>query len=154
MKSSKSKSADDGPRPEVVSRQRGVKVDCASYQKFAEQLTAAVKETEGLPFTVAFVSDSQMRKLNRDFRGKDSTTDVLSFPFFGTETPGRRDFLGDVAISIEQAKRQARANKLKLADEIKQLMLHGVLHLCGYDHETDHGEMNRLELRLRKKLGI
>ena len=62
--------------------------------------------------------------------------------------------LGDVVISVEQAARQAREHGLSLEDEIAQLILHGLLHLCGYDHETDNGEMNRLELRLRRRLGI
>ena len=62
--------------------------------------------------------------------------------------------LGDVIISVEQAARQAKENKLRLNTEISQLVLHGLLHLCGYDHLTDDGEMNRLELRLRRKLGI
>ncbi|MDQ5845056.1 MAG: rRNA maturation RNase YbeY, partial [Acidobacteriota bacterium] len=62
--------------------------------------------------------------------------------------------LGDIVISVEQAARQAKENKLDLNDEIAQLILHGLLHLSGYDHSTDNGEMDRLELRLRKKLGI
>ncbi len=62
--------------------------------------------------------------------------------------------LGDVVISVEQAARQARENKLSLNTEVAQLILHGLLHLCGYDHATDQGEMNRLEMRLRRKLGI
>ena len=109
--------------------------------------------------------------MNSIFRGKDSTTDVLSFPHepdeFETshaagftasgELPaegGSRHFLGDIVISVEQAERQAKENKLTLNAEIKQLILHGVLHLCGYDHETDKGEMNARELELREKLGI
>jgi probable rRNA maturation factor len=80
---------------------------------------------------------------------------VLSFPaeqdeFEKLEGPN----LGDVVISIEQAARQAKENDLTLDQEIAQLILHGLLHLCGYDHSTDHGEMNRLELRLRKRLEI
>ena len=62
--------------------------------------------------------------------------------------------LGDVVISVEQAERQAREHGLTLDEEIAQLILHGLLHLCGYDHETDGGEMNALELRLRRRLGI
>jgi probable rRNA maturation factor len=62
--------------------------------------------------------------------------------------------LGDIVISVEQAQRQAKENKLTLESEIKQLILHGLLHLCGYDHETDNGEMNKRELELRESLGI
>ncbi|HEY0050072.1 MAG TPA: rRNA maturation RNase YbeY, partial [Pyrinomonadaceae bacterium] len=63
-------------------------------------------------------------------------------------------FLGDIVISLEQAQRQAAENNLTLENEIKQLILHGILHLCGYDHESDGGEMNRLELKLRRKLKV
>ncbi|HZI86353.1 MAG TPA: rRNA maturation RNase YbeY, partial [Pyrinomonadaceae bacterium] len=62
--------------------------------------------------------------------------------------------LGDIAISVERAESQALENGLAFEDEVAQLILHGLLHLCGYDHETDKGQMNRLELRLRKQLGI
>ncbi len=99
--------------------------------------------------TVAFVSDKKIRELNRQFRRIDKATDVLSFP--GDSSDGD---MGDIAISIETAARQAKQNGLTLDGEIAQLLLHGLLHLSGYDHETDNGEMNRLELRLRKKLGI
>ena len=62
--------------------------------------------------------------------------------------------LGDVVISVERAAVQAKANRLSFSGEVEQLILHGLLHLCGYDHETDKGEMNRLELKLRRKMGI
>ncbi|HEU5459217.1 MAG TPA: rRNA maturation RNase YbeY, partial [Pyrinomonadaceae bacterium] len=87
-------------------------------------------------------------KLNQQFRGVDKATDVLSFP------ADEQDNLGDVAISVETATRQAKENGLSFDNEVGQLILHGLLHLSGYDHETDNGEMNRLELRLRRKLGI
>jgi len=79
----------------------------------------------------------------------DSATDVLSFPNHSDDGQ-----LGDIAISIQTAVRQAKENGLTLNGEIAQLILHGLLHLSGYDHETDNGEMNRLELKLRKKLRI
>jgi len=93
--------------------------------------------------------------LNRRFRGKNLATDVLSFPT-GAEPFEVEDgsHLGDVVISVEQAAAQAKANGLSFSSEIEQLILHGLLHLCGYDHETDNGEMNRLELKLGKQLGI
>ncbi len=103
---------------------------------------------------IAFVSDIKMRQLNAEFRGKDLTTDVLSFPFEADEFETDQNTLGDVAISLEQAHRQAIENDLTFPTEIKQLILHGILHLCGYDHETDNGEMNSLELKLRDKLLI
>jgi len=91
---------------------------------------------------------------NKTFRGKDTTTDVLSFPFEAEEFEAGDNNLGDIFISLEQAKRQAEENNLTFEREIRQLILHGILHLCGFDHETDAGEMNRLELKLREKLGI
>jgi len=95
-----------------------------------------------------------MKELNKFFRGKDTTTDVLSFPHEPDEFDVDKTNLGDIVISAEQAQRQAKENGLTLDNEIKQLILHGILHLCGYDHETDNGEMNARELELRDKLGI
>ena len=95
-----------------------------------------------------------MADLNKLFRGKGSTTDVLSFPNEPEEFDPDQKNLGDVVISVEQANRQAEENGLSLEMELKQLILHGLLHLCGYDHETDNGEMNARELDLRKVLGI
>jgi probable rRNA maturation factor len=95
-----------------------------------------------------------MKELNGLFRNTNTTTDVLSFPHEPDEFDPDRSNLGDIVISIEQAVRQAKENHLTLENEIKQLILHGVLHLCGYDHETDNGEMNARELELRDKLGI
>jgi probable rRNA maturation factor len=92
-----------------------------------------------------------MRRLNKRYRGIDRSTDVLSFPDGGDLVDDDSN-LGDIAIAIDQAEKQARQNGLEFEQEIAQLILHGLLHLCGYDHDTDHGEMNRLELRLRKKL--
>jgi probable rRNA maturation factor len=89
------------------------------------------------------------------WRRKPGTTDVLSFPAAQDEfEKAEGATLGDVVISVEQAARQAREHGLELDEEVAQLILHGLLHLCGYDHETDDGEMNRLELRLRRRLGI
>jgi len=132
---------------EVVNRQRRVKVDPNAWTTFAEKALKAIGNS-GTSATIAFVSDSSIRKLNRQFRNIDKATDVLSFPADESES------LGDVAISVETAAKQAEENGLEFNDEIAQLILHGLLHLSGYDHETDNGEMNRLELRLRRKLGI
>lgn len=139
---------------EVVNRQRKLAVDCERWQAFGMK-ALRVLPTEASEATVVFVSDRRMRELNRKWRGKRGTTDVLSF------SPGPDEFdnpsctnLGDVVISVEQAARQAKDNDLSFADEIAQLILHGLIHLCGYDHSTDRGEMNRLEMRLRRKLGI
>jgi probable rRNA maturation factor len=139
---------------EVVNRQRKVPLDSEVWRAFAE-MVLKVAPADGAGVTVAFVSDRVMRELNKRWRGKRGTTDVLSFP------AGQDEFekvegvtLGDVVISVEQAARQAAEHGLSFENEVEQLVLHGVLHLCGYDHERDDGEMNRLELRLRRRLGI
>ena len=140
--------------PEIVNNQRKVRIDRPVFEDFAGKLLDSVTEITNRTFTVAFISDSRMRELNHSFRGKDDTTDVLSFPFEPDEFDLDISSLGDIAISAQQAQKQAAENDLTLETEIKQLMLHGVLHLCGYDHETDKGEMNRRELELREILGI
>ncbi len=139
--------------PEIVNRQRKIKVNLTAWQTFAEKAVKSVTEAENKNFTVAFVSDRKMRELNKTFRGKNLTTDVLSFPFNADEFEEENN-LGDVIISLEQAAKQSEENNLNFETEIKQLILHGILHLCSYDHETDGGEMNRRELELRDKLRI
>ena len=137
---------------EIVNRQRKIKIDAKIFQDFAEKARTLIPEAIGKSVVIAFVSDRKMRELNGTFRGKNLTTDVLSFPFQADEFD--QDMLGDIAISLEQAARQAKENNLTFSTEIKQLILHGILHLCGYDHETDNGEMNSLEVQLRDKLLI
>jgi probable rRNA maturation factor len=139
---------------EIINNQRKIKLDRQIFQEFAERAVRRIHEAQNKNITVAFVSDRKMRALNKEFRGKDKTTDVLSFPFEADEFEIERDFLGDIVISLEQAERQAAENDLNFETEIKQLILHGIIHLCGYDHETDDGEMNRRELELRENLGI
>lgn len=151
---------------ELVNLQRKVAVDLGTLREFFNSIKT-IDDVDGRGFSVALVSDRRMTELNKFFRGKNSTTDVLSFPHepdeFHSEPeavaagfPDDRthSFLGDIAISAEQAHKQADENGLTLEGEIKQLILHGVLHLCGYDHETDGGEMNARELELREELGI
>jgi probable rRNA maturation factor len=103
--------------------------------------------------TVVFLNDAQMRRYNRIYRRKDSTTDVLSFPV-NAELLDESHYLGDVLISVERAKKQAAERKRAIEEEVRILMLHGVLHLLGYDHESDRGQMNRLENNLRWDLGL
>lgn len=98
---------------------------------------------------ILITSNRALRTLNRQFRKKDKATDVLSFP----PAPGV-DHSGDIAISAEIAARQARSLGHTLTQELKVLMLHGMLHLAGYDHESDQGEMARKEERLRRQLGL
>ena len=134
---------------EVVNRQRRFKVDTEAWTSFATKALAAIAKDESSA-TIAFVSDKRIRELNRRFRGIDKATDVLSFPADGPDELT----LGDIAISAETAAAQAKETGLTFDNEIAQLILHGLLHLSGYDHETDNGEMNRLELRLRRTLGV
>lgn len=139
---------------DVVNRQRKLPLNCERWRAFAERALQAVPAKDA-GATVAFVSDRLMRGLNRRWRGKSGTTDVLSFPSGQEEfEKGEGTSLGDVVISVEQAARQAAEHGLDFEGEVQQLILHGLLHLCGYDHETDGGEMNALELRLRRRLGI
>lgn len=139
---------------EIINQQRKIKIKTDVFQIFAEKAFSIINEAEGKDLTVAFVSDRKMRELNRMFRHKNLTTDVLSFPHEAEEFETDNNHLGDIVISLEQAQRQAGENNLTLENEIKQLILHGILHLCGYDHESDAGEMNRIELKLRDKLKI
>jgi probable rRNA maturation factor len=133
---------------EVVNRQRAKKIATAPWLDRTNEMLEAIGKA-GSSVTIAFISDRKMRDLNSQFRGIDKATDVLSFP-----TGQASDDLGEIAISVETAARQAKDNGLTLNGEISQLILHGLLHLSGYDHETDNGEMNRLELKFRRKLGI
>jgi probable rRNA maturation factor len=132
---------------EVVNRQRRLKLDTDAWTTFADKALDAIGQSESSA-TIAFVSDKRIRELNRQFRGVDKATDVLSFP------AEEKFNLGDIAVSVDTAAVQAKENGLTFDDEIAQLILHGLLHLCGYDHETDNGEMNRLELKMRRKLGV
>src|SRR5688572_1996796 len=106
---------------------------------------------------VALVSDARMRALNRQFRGKDKVTDVLSFPAqdrSASSAPSAAGFLGDIVIASGVAKIQAKAAGHSLNTEIRVLALHGLLHLLGYDHDADDGKMAGVEARLRKKAGL
>ena len=139
---------------EIVNRQRRRQMDSKRWIVIAAKALKAIGR-ENANATIAFVSDRSMRELNRSFRGLNKTTDVLSFPAGANEFPSTGEVnLGDIAISVRRAELQARESGLSFDDEIAELILHGLLHLCGYDHETDDGEMNRLEVRLRRRLGL
>ena len=101
--------------------------------------------------TVLLTTDEAIRKLNRQFRGKNKATDVLSFP---AEGPGAEGIAGDLAISVTTAMGQAAEQGHSLSTEIKVLVLHGLLHLAGYDHEVDNGKMARRERKLRAQLKL
>ena len=100
--------------------------------------------------SVLFCADTRMRALNRRYRGQDRPTDVLAFPTADSES----GFLGDIVISVPYAEREARRRREPGAREIDRLLVHGLLHLMGYDHETDDGEMDALEARIRRRLGL
>lgn len=108
-------------------------------------LLALRKDEEITEVSIAFVDDDTMKGLNRKFRHRKTTTDVLTFP---------SDDSCEIVISVDQARRQAAAEKHSIATEVRYLLLHGVLHGLGHDHETDNGEMNALELNVREKVGL
>jgi probable rRNA maturation factor len=125
-----------------------------AVERFARKLQAEV--TKGRSFACLIAGDAELRRLNREFRGKDYATDVLSFP--ASPLPyGRgsvRGCLGDIAISLPRARSQAREHGHTPEQEIQILMLHGVLHLLDMNHETDGGQMARAEKRWRARLGL
>jgi len=135
----------DGPIINVFNRQRKFPVDTESLENFLVALTKRINLEIG--FSVVLVSDPAMQKYNARFAGKSRPTDVLSFPAGSCEDP----YLGDIIISVESAQRQYRTT---LESELRILALHGVLHLMGYDHERDDGEMVSLERGLRKEFGL
>ena len=126
----------------------------ASIERFATTLQKEVVRNRS--FDILITGDAELRRLNRDFRGKDYPTDVLSFPAPQSEPRplGSGPHLGDIAISLGRARAQAREFGHAIEQEIQILMLHGVLHLMGHDHETDSGAMARAEKRWRAKLGL
>lgn len=134
------------PEPEpylYINRQRKRRVDRKRIVGFLARLTSSLEP--GKPFSVVLVSDPVIERYNRTYRGMDKPTDVLSFR-------GEDGYLGDILISAETAYHQARRSRtLSLDNNVERLVLHGLLHLMGYDHETDDGEMRVLELRLRRK---
>jgi probable rRNA maturation factor len=107
---------------------------------------------------VLLADDATLKRLNRTFRGKNKATDVLSFPAAASDVffadPDEPELAGDLAISLETAAKQAERYSHTLADEVKVLLLHGLLHLAGFDHEVDSGEMAERELQLRQRLKL
>jgi probable rRNA maturation factor len=117
--------------------------------RFLSQAQAAVRLRGEV--TVLLTTDTAIRKLNRRFRGKNTATDVLSFPADGI---GAEAIAGDLAISVPTALKQAVEQNHSLSTEIKVLILHGLLHLAGHDHEVDEGKMARRERQFRVKLNL
>lgn len=135
------------PSIHVQNRQRRVPVNEEVLRRFGDRLARTVRLSPE-SFSAVLVSDRRMREFNRRYRRKSGATDVLSFLL---EENG---YLGDVVISVETARRQARKLGHGLQTELQLLLLHGVLHLMGYDHEADNGQMNRRERALRRRLGL
>lgn len=142
----------------VQNRQRRFPVDAPTLAVFLEQVAADLEPGDRRGATLRIVSDHKMRELNRRYRGKDRPTDVLSFPADPVPAEflddGETAYLGDLVISAESAARQAREAGVAFEDEIRVLAVHGYLHLLGYDHEQDRGEMVRLERVLRLRHGL
>ena len=156
----------------ILNKQKKVRLATRPLREFLRKTQRELRISDS-EITIAFVSDEEMAQWNEKYRGKNGPTDVLSFPATSgaRHAPGANgngvrsngaspkirkcpEILGDIAIAPETAKRYAKKNGRSLAAEIRVLMLHGALHLMGYDHETDTGQMNRIEQKLRRRLGI
>ncbi|MEO8338288.1 MAG: rRNA maturation RNase YbeY, partial [Nitrospirota bacterium] len=139
----------------MQSRVRRVKIDQARLERSARAILADVGEPSA-ELGILLVGDQRMRSLNRRYRGKDRTTDVLAFamrearmPHASRVTP---DMLGDVVIAVPTAARQAKQGQRSLGEELRVLLIHGILHLCGYDHERSEKEARRMHRRERMLL--
>ncbi|MGC1618268.1 MAG: rRNA maturation RNase YbeY [Candidatus Acidiferrum sp.] len=166
----------------IVNRQRGVRITRKPLEMFLRSVMMELG-VEELGVTVCFVRDADIAGMNERFRKKAGATDVLSFPAgktgrgrskkrkknyteFAEDTEGKEkrrgesgsrqeeSYLGDIAIAPETARRYAKKNGRSLSDELRVLILHGLLHLMGYDHETDRGEMSRIELKMRRRFRL
>jgi probable rRNA maturation factor len=145
----------------ILNRQRRVPIRIQELEEFVSRARRMLHLSADA-LTVCFVTDSEIARWNRAYRGKNRPTDVLSFPANAAPGKGgsRRSksrapgYLGDIAIAPAIALRNARLLRRPFDDEIRVLILHGILHLMGYDHETDTGQMDRREQRLRRALGL
>jgi len=150
----------------ILNRQKKVPLAEQPLNEFLDQILHELNFPQA-EVSIAFVSDAEMAKWNQNFRHKKGPTDVLSFPALSKRHAKRKPavvkspvttggFLGDIAIAPETARRFAKENGRTVDNEIRILMLHGVLHLMGYDHESksDFGQMKRIEQKLRRRLGL
>jgi len=146
----------------ILNKQKKVRLAARPLREFLRMTQRELKSAHS-EITIAFVSDAEIARWNEIYRKKKGPTDVLSFPAIAglsqkcaarANGAKKAEILGDIAISPETAKRYAKKNSRSLQTEIRVLMLHGVLHLMGYDHENDAGQMNRIEQKLRRRLGI
>lgn len=144
----------------IVNRQRGVRIPLKPLDLFLRRIRRQLRLGRA-EISVAFVTNAEIARLNKLYRRKSGPTDVLSFPTRdgSRRSPGRWSpvadpFLGDIAIAPAVARKYARQHNRSLAAELRVLLLHGVLHLLGYDHEADRGQMDRLERKLRRRLEL
>ncbi len=150
----------------IFNRQRSVRIRSKELDGFFARARRALRLPSG-SLSVCLVTNSEMARWNRAYRGKPGPTDVLSFRTGEHATPngqrtgrrvarrpGRSPYLGDIAIAPAMARRNAARFGRTLSEEMRILILHGMLHLMGYDHETDRGQMDRRERRLRRSLGL
>lgn len=139
------------PAVSLVARRRLPGLRAADVRRDAAHLLALLEVEAEL--SIALVGDAEMHALNRDWRGRDRPTDVLAFALREGEDAGvQPDVLGDVVISLDTAARQAAARGHALADEVRTLLAHGILHLLGYDHERSPAEARRMFARQRALL--
>jgi probable rRNA maturation factor len=137
----------------AVRRCRVPGVSLADVRRDAQRLLGALEEDDG-DLVVSLVGDREMRRLNRDYRGQDRATDVLAFAMReGERAPGDHNLLGDVVISLHTAAAQARQDRVPLAAAVRRLLIHGVLHLLGYDHERSAAENRRMKAMERRLVG-
>ncbi len=136
----------------VLNRQRGRRVSIPVLKRFIHRVIERVPPGSADRMAVCLVSDDAMRRFNREFRGIPRSTDVLSFPGDEFDLPDGGRHLGDIVISVPRAARQARDRGHSFARELKLLLIHGYLHLVGYDHERDGGKMMNLQRRLVRTL--
>jgi probable rRNA maturation factor len=153
----------------VDNRTRGTGLDAAALRDVVERLLAEIGE-HGSSLSLSLIRDPEMRRLNREHRGKDAPTDVLSFPLYAPEAfdrsgptqpldatpPGVERMLGDVVVSVDTAQRQADAYDAPLEREVQRLLIHGVLHLAGHDHIAagERAVMEAEERRLAAAIGM
>src|ERR1700736_4608273 len=152
----------------ILNRQRSVHLSTRALESFLLRVRREL-DLKQAQVTVCLVSDAEIAGMNQSFRKKQGPTDVLSFPAVKLRKPNRsrrrfissapvssdsEESLGDIAIAPAVAKRSAKNYGRTLPAELKILILHGVLHLLGFDHEADRGEMDRTEKKLRRRLGL
>jgi probable rRNA maturation factor len=160
----------------IVNHQRRIAVPLRDLHKFLRRVRRRLHLPQGA-LTICLVTDTEIARWNRAYRGKKGPTDVLSFPtnvsrtkrksrgaraqlarqrvsFLPAGSNDSRSYLGDIAIAPAVAKRNAHRFGRTFADEMRILILHGILHLMGYDHEADEGQMDRREKRLRRELRL